>query len=143
LASCVDRPGIIAGVAQFVHDNGGNIIDFDQHSDTTDNVFFLRAEWTLDGFAIGPRSPQRSALWTRRVRGRCGFVEQRCRLRRRAGAPAGFHDVESIHGQQSAGRGRQSEYDVAGKHDRRPSCSRHGIRFQTSQATLRREPETR
>jgi formyltetrahydrofolate deformylase len=48
LMSCLDRPGIIASVASFLHRNGANIIQSDQYSsDPTGGRFFLRVEFHL------------------------------------------------------------------------------------------------
>jgi len=48
LVSCPDRPGIVAAVAAFVFEAGGNIVASDQHtSDPTGGSFFLRVELTL------------------------------------------------------------------------------------------------
>jgi formyltetrahydrofolate deformylase len=49
LLSCPDRPGVVAGVADFVYRHGGNIVDAQQHTDRTDNLFFQRVEFALDG----------------------------------------------------------------------------------------------
>jgi formyltetrahydrofolate deformylase len=51
LISCVDRPGIVAAVAGVIADEGGNIVDAQQHTDPEDNVFFQRVEFDLDGLA--------------------------------------------------------------------------------------------
>ncbi len=42
LISCLDRPGIIAGVSNLLYGNGCNIIDSDQHTDRDDGHFFWR-----------------------------------------------------------------------------------------------------
>lgn len=52
LLSCPDQPGVVATVADFVWRNGGNIVHAEQHTDTTDGVFFQRIEFELDGFAF-------------------------------------------------------------------------------------------
>jgi len=52
LLSCPDRPGIVAAVAQFVADHGGNIVHAEQHTDRAAGVFFQRVEFDLDGFAL-------------------------------------------------------------------------------------------
>jgi len=52
LISCPDQRGITAAVAQFVADHNGNIIDAQQHSDTGTDAFFMRIEWSLDGFDL-------------------------------------------------------------------------------------------
>jgi formyltetrahydrofolate deformylase len=49
---CLDRPGIIASVASFLHRNGANIVQSDQYSsDPTGGRFFLRVEFHLPGVA--------------------------------------------------------------------------------------------
>jgi formyltetrahydrofolate deformylase len=48
LLSCPDQPGIVAAVADFVFQHGGNIVDAQQHTDRTDGVFFQRVEFLLD-----------------------------------------------------------------------------------------------
>lgn len=55
LASCHDQRGIVAAVSDFVYRNGGNILDFDQHTDVDDGTFLQRLSWDLGGFAI-PRA---------------------------------------------------------------------------------------
>lgn len=52
LVHCRDRPGIVAAVTRFIAENGGNIIDLDQHSDRESGAFFMRLEWDLRGFRI-------------------------------------------------------------------------------------------
>jgi len=52
LVSCSDQPGIVAAVSRFLHDNSGNIVDIDQHVDREEEVFFMRIEWEVAGFAI-------------------------------------------------------------------------------------------
>jgi formyltetrahydrofolate deformylase len=52
LASCKDQRGIVASVSDFVNRNGGNILDFDQHTDLDDGTFLQRLSWDLAGFAV-------------------------------------------------------------------------------------------
>ena len=54
LISCPDQRGLVAAVTDFIFRNGGNILYLDQHVDQEEGVFFMRVEWTLDGFAIAP-----------------------------------------------------------------------------------------
>jgi formyltetrahydrofolate deformylase len=54
LVSCRDRPGLVAAVARFVADHGGNIVDLQQHTDHTDGAFFQRVELELDGMDLPP-----------------------------------------------------------------------------------------
>ncbi|HEX5094931.1 MAG TPA: formyltetrahydrofolate deformylase [Acidimicrobiia bacterium] len=51
LLSCPDQPGIVAAVATFIADQGGNIVHAEQHTDFDDGVFFQRVEFELDGLA--------------------------------------------------------------------------------------------
>ena len=53
LLSCPDRRGIVAAVANFLLEHGGNVLHADQHVDTVDGVFFQRVEFDLDGFGLG------------------------------------------------------------------------------------------
>ncbi|MCP3683735.1 MAG: formyltetrahydrofolate deformylase [bacterium] len=52
LISCSDRRGLIAAVTDFIYKNNGNIEDVDQHVDKDSGIFFMRIEWSLDGFGI-------------------------------------------------------------------------------------------
>ena len=46
LISCPDRPGIVAAVATWVANVGGNIVHAEQHTDPEDEMFFQRVEFT-------------------------------------------------------------------------------------------------
>jgi formyltetrahydrofolate deformylase len=49
LISCPDRPGIVAGVSQFLYTCGANILDASQHStDPKEGLFFMRMSFQLD-----------------------------------------------------------------------------------------------
>ena len=52
LLSCPDQPGVVATVADFVWRNGGNILHAEQHTDTTDGMFFQRVEFDFHDFAF-------------------------------------------------------------------------------------------
>ncbi len=52
LISCPDRRGLVAAVTEFLFRHNGNILNLDQHVDQQENVFFMRVEWDLNGFAI-------------------------------------------------------------------------------------------
>jgi formyltetrahydrofolate deformylase len=52
LIHCRDRKGIVAGVAGFIHDHGGNILDSDHHTDRETGHFLMRTEFELEGFQI-------------------------------------------------------------------------------------------
>ena len=47
LLSCPDRPGLVAAVAGFISDRGGNIVDADQHTDRAHERFLQRVEFDL------------------------------------------------------------------------------------------------
>jgi len=52
LISCPDQRGITANITNFVYKNNGNIEHADQHIDSQFNTFFMRIEWSLDGFRL-------------------------------------------------------------------------------------------
>ncbi|MGB3507785.1 MAG: formyltetrahydrofolate deformylase [Microcoleaceae cyanobacterium] len=52
LISCPDQPGLVAKFANFIYDNGGNIIHADQHTDFAAGLFLTRLEWQLNGFKL-------------------------------------------------------------------------------------------
>ncbi len=52
LLSCRDRRGLVAAVASFIFEHGGNIIHADQHTDQQELYFLQRVEWQLDGFGL-------------------------------------------------------------------------------------------
>ncbi len=52
LINCKDRKGIVARVAGFIHDFGGNILDSDHHTDEETNDFLMRMEFATEGFQI-------------------------------------------------------------------------------------------
>lgn len=56
LISCPDARGIIASVANFVADHGGNILDADQHTDPRHREFFMRLEIDPAGFTLDEES---------------------------------------------------------------------------------------
>ena len=52
LINCPDRKGLVAAVASLLYRYGANIIHADQHQDHEVGLFFMRVEWTLDGFDL-------------------------------------------------------------------------------------------
>ncbi len=52
LIHCLDKPGIVVAITDFIHNNGGNILYLDQHVDSQQGIFFMRIEWQLNNFAI-------------------------------------------------------------------------------------------
>jgi formyltetrahydrofolate deformylase len=56
LIACPDARGIVATVSMFIAEHGGNLLDFDQHSDLEHGEFFLRAEFELEGCDLMPEN---------------------------------------------------------------------------------------
>lgn len=54
LWSCPDRKGLVARLSQFLFERGGNIINLDEHVDRSEQTFFLRVEWDMNGFSVPP-----------------------------------------------------------------------------------------
>jgi formyltetrahydrofolate deformylase len=52
LIDCPDRKGLVASVASILYRHGANITHADQHQDHEASLFFMRVEWTLDGFDL-------------------------------------------------------------------------------------------
>ncbi len=49
LLSGPDKPGLVAHVAGWIFERGGNIHHADQHKDQEANIFFQRVEWSWEG----------------------------------------------------------------------------------------------
>ena len=54
LINCPDRKGLVAAVASLLYRHGANITHADQHQDHEAGLFFMRVEWTLEGFDLKP-----------------------------------------------------------------------------------------
>lgn len=52
LITCPDRKGLVAGVSGLLYRYGANILHADQHQDHDAGLFFMRVEWSLDGFDL-------------------------------------------------------------------------------------------
>jgi formyltetrahydrofolate deformylase len=52
LVSCSDRTGLVAALSEFVFENGGNILDADQHAETETGLFFMRLVWETSTFKL-------------------------------------------------------------------------------------------
>jgi formyltetrahydrofolate deformylase len=79
LLSCPDRVGLVARIAHFIYERGGNILDLDEHVDVEERHFFLRVSWSLDRFSIpasdlegafAPLAREFGASWNIRLSGR-------------------------------------------------------------------------
>jgi formyltetrahydrofolate deformylase len=56
LIACPDARGIVAAVATFIRDHGGNLLDAEQHTDEEHGEFFMRAELDPGDGPLGRRS---------------------------------------------------------------------------------------
>jgi formyltetrahydrofolate deformylase len=52
LVSCRDRTGLVAALSAFVFENGGNILDADQHADLETGLFFMRLVFSIQTFKL-------------------------------------------------------------------------------------------
>lgn len=55
LLSCPDQPGLVASVANFIFENGGNIVHAAQHTDHERGVFFQRVQFDTTRFRVPNR----------------------------------------------------------------------------------------
>lgn len=56
LITCPDARGIVAAIADFLHQHNANILHADQHQDAENNLFLMRVEWDLAGFSLNEAS---------------------------------------------------------------------------------------
>ena len=52
LIHCPDRKGLVANVSGLLYRYGANITHADQHQDRDQGLFFMRVEWSLEGFNL-------------------------------------------------------------------------------------------
>ncbi len=52
LLSCKDQKGLVYKITNFIYKIGGNIIDLDEHVDTTDKKFFLRVAFDISNIEV-------------------------------------------------------------------------------------------
>jgi len=52
LIDCPDRKGLVARVSGLLYDCGANILHADQHQDHEAGLFFMRVEWSIEGFDL-------------------------------------------------------------------------------------------
>jgi formyltetrahydrofolate deformylase len=58
LVTCRDRTGLVAALSNFVFQNGGNILDADQHAESESGEFFMRLVWDLNWFGLDRQTTQ-------------------------------------------------------------------------------------
>ncbi|MFA7349494.1 MAG: formyltetrahydrofolate deformylase [Methylotenera sp.] len=56
LITCPDTRGIVAAIADFLHQHNANILHADQHQDAENNLFLMRVEWDLADFSLDDAS---------------------------------------------------------------------------------------
>ncbi len=56
LITCPDAKGIVAAIANFLHEHNANILHADQHQDAENNLFLMRVEWDLAQFNLDEAS---------------------------------------------------------------------------------------
>lgn len=57
-----DQPGLVARVAGWIFERGGNILHADQHRDMEAGIFFQRIEWVPAGAEAGGAAPLQSEV---------------------------------------------------------------------------------
>jgi formyltetrahydrofolate deformylase len=62
LIDCPDQKGLVARVSSLLYQHGANIIHADQHQDHEAGLFFMRVEWTVDGFSLDAFQSEFAAL---------------------------------------------------------------------------------
>jgi formyltetrahydrofolate deformylase len=83
LVACPDQRGIVAAVAAFVTAHGGNIVDLQQHTDHTDELFIQRVEFELDGLTLSRKEIAAAAspmMEKFAMRGTLRFMDERRRV---------------------------------------------------------------
>ena len=55
LITCPDQKGLTAGISEFIYRHNGNILHADEHREDDQNLFLMRVEWDLAGFAFDMR----------------------------------------------------------------------------------------
>lgn len=143
LTHCPDQPGLVRAVASFIAENGGNIIQFDQHVDTQAGIFFMRAEWDLENFVI-PRTDLpvfiRALAEPRRMTWSLHFSDQRHRLALFVSKDA--HCLYDLLSRHEAGELEADIPLIVSNHETlRPAAERFGIPFHVIPVTSANKAE--
>lgn len=143
LTHCPDQPGLVRAVASFIAENGGNIIQFDQHVDTQAGIFFMRAEWDLENFVI-PRTDLpvfiRALAEPRRMTWSLHFSDQRHRLALFVSKDA--HCLYDLLSRHEAGELEADIPLIVSNHETlRPAAERFGIPFHVVPVTSANKAE--
>lgn len=143
LTHCPDQPGLVRAVASFIAENGGNIIQFDQHVDIQAGIFFMRAEWDLENFVI-PRADLpvfiRALAEPRRMTWSLHFSDQRHRLALFVSKDA--HCLYDLLSRHEAGELEADIPLIVSNHETlRPAAERFGIPFHVVPVTSANKAE--
>ena len=137
LAHCPDQPGLVRALASFISENSGNIIQFDQHVDSLEGEFFMRAEWDLEKFAISRAEIPvfiRALAEPRRMTWSLHFTDQRQRLALFVSRES--HCLYDLLSRQESGELDADIPLVVSNHDTlRPAAQRFGIPFHRIEVT--------
>jgi len=60
LFSSPDQKGLVARIAGFIHEHGGNILDLDEHVDPESRIFFMRVSWEYPDVISGAAELKKS-----------------------------------------------------------------------------------
>lgn len=137
LIHCPDQPGLVRAVASFISENRGNIIQFDQHVDSVDGVFFMRAEWDLENFVISRADLPvfiRALAEPRNMTWSLHFTDQRHRLALLVSKDA--HCLYDLLSRHDAGELDADIPLIISNHDTlRPAAERFGVPFHLVEVT--------
>ena len=143
LIHCPDQPGLVRAVASFIAENGGNIIQFDQHVDSQEGIFFMRAEWDLEKFVI-PRADLpvfiRALAEPRNMTWSLHFSDTRPRLALFVSKDA--HCLYDLLSRHEAGELEADIPLIIANHDTlRPAAGRFSIPFHVIPVTKENKPQ--
>jgi len=131
LIACPDRRGIIAIVAGFIAEHGGNIVEADQHSDAEHGEFFMRVEIDPEGFRLDRSSFAKAWEPTARECAMHWWMYWGHDVKRMAILVSKeSHCLSDLLGRWQAGELRVEIPFVAGNHESiGPHAAAHGVTF--------------
>ena len=142
LIHCPDQPGLVRAVASFIAENGGNIVHFDQHVDSQEGIFFMRAEWDLANFVISREELPvfiRALAEPRRMTWSLHFSDARHRLALFVSKDA--HCLYDLLSRHEAGELEADIPLIIANHETlRPAAERFGIPFHVIPVTKENKP---
>jgi formyltetrahydrofolate deformylase len=132
LVSCSDRTGLVAALSEFVYEQGGNILDADQHAEVETGLFFMRLRWDLTGFQLS-RAEIAGAMEILGTRFELGWELTFSDVRPRVGvfaskAPHCLYDL--LLAQQLGELGGDLVLVISNHQDLRPVAGHFGVRFE-------------